>query len=298
MGRNILESGFSFLGGMAHTQDRIATRVMAHKLLPPVWWFLPGFVYRNIGIVGSAVSAIGAVWLGVLALRPRADTDVPTRRAHLIVFAWLAIAVLVSLQYFQAARKLMPLYPALASVAVMGFDRVGIWGVALVARLRQVSSSQTATVGILGVLLAAHAASFGPAAVRSFHARRDVGYMRAYLEQHGIERILVMPTTLEASMAPVQSRLQGLERKWANSHDYIVLHRLFPGPGGSRAELLDRIRKQKPVVAFENQAAVPMFWYEFPLNPDFMDPADPLTHHRALYRWRDVRPTLQRFLTN
>ena len=298
-GVNIKESGSSFLAGMAHTYNRISERVMASKVLPPVWWFLPGFIYRNVGLIGSAATALGTALLvreylgGVVRGTPE------RRRVVTITLAFLAVLVVISLSFFQAARKLMPLYPALALAAVTGLERLAIWGASAVRR----GGRQSRPVGLvlmgLSALTLLQAATFGPELLKSFHARRDVGYMREYLREHGITRVLVNPKDIAPLMAPIQSPIRGLERKWANSYEYIVLHRLFPGRGGERAgRTLDKICLRTPIVAFDNQVAVAMWWYEFPLKRSFMDPADPLTHRRALYKWRDVRPALQHSLIN
>ena len=290
-GHNSKDRGSSFLQGMAHTQNRIASKVMATKVLPPVWWFLPGFVYRNVGVVGSIATGLGTLLL-LREASGGAGGSPERRRAVTITLASLAVLVFISLQSFQAARKLMPLYPALALAAVIGMERLAVSGAALVRRGGWPPRALAVLPG-LAVLVLGQAVSFGPDLSRVFHARRDVGYMREYLRERGITKVLVDPAIIAAPMAAVQTPIRGLESSWADTYDYIVLHRLFPRGGVAAAQLLNKVRRRNPIVAFDNQVAVPMWWYEFPLKASFFDPADPLTHSRALYRWKHIAPFYQ-----
>ena len=76
-----------------------------------------------------------------------------------------------------------------------------------------------------------------------------------------------------------------------DSYEHIVLHRLHPASPRLRA-MMEDIRPIEPIVSFDNQVALPLFWYEFPLRTEQFDPEDPLTHRRSLYRWQDVREAI------
>ena len=137
-------------------------------------------------------------------------------------------------------------------------------------------------------------AVFYPVARQIFDARRDAGYMREYLADHGIKKVLVLATEVDSQLAREQENIRVISSQRADEYEYIVVYCMYPSFYTKKA--MDSLRPIKPVICFKNQESLRIIWYEFPQKKDFIDLDDELTNTRRLYRWRDVREILRPFL--
>jgi hypothetical protein len=283
----------SFLEGMVFTANGLSNRIAAFKLEDRSWWFLPGFFYRSFGPIGSLMALLGVGSIPFLMRGKATPCKAPAVELLAAMVAILVVSALVSLEYFQNGRKLMPFYPVWCVFLGYGLFALGNWISALGERVRRRLQGPSRTVpgffagGAVVALIAVHFAVIGPALLNVYQCRRDAGYMRAYLAEHGIRRILVDSTNFDSQMAPEQRDIKYLTIADADEHEFIVLHRLYKKDYSKT--LMDELRPIEPIVSFRNQVATPLFWYEFPLKKDFMDFDDKLTNERSLYRWKDVR---------
>jgi hypothetical protein len=290
MGQTIGEHG-SFLEGMVAANARVSSEISSYKLETAKWWFLPGFLFRCFGPIGAFLLAAGAASLPSLWRRASPGAGRASRLALAIVGIITLISIAASPEYFQNARKLMAFYPAwcvLLGMGLFSMSSAAGSGISRVAGASGAPGRRSAYVVV--ALVCAHFAVFGPALARIYEQRRDAGYMREYLSAHGISRILTAPNAIDSQMAPVQVNVRTLTLSQADQFEYVVLNRLYAQV--YTRELMEKLRPIKPLVAFKNQIASPLLWYEFPLRKDFMDFGDRLTNERALYRWSDVRPAL------
>jgi hypothetical protein len=277
---------FSFFNGLAHTLNRLHTRAMDFKLAPTTWSFLPGFWLRDISFVGVVLLTLGTF----NALRPREIAFVDAHwRARVFVLTGLVCSIIISLQFFQSARKLMPFAPAWTALIGLGF----LW---VNDKLQHFNVRSRFRAGALaGVLLVAHVIIFGSEGRTIYDARRDIGKMRAYLAQKNIDAVLILTVTGDDGViGKRQANLWTTPRKDRSSFDYLLVNRLLP-------ELYDKqfikcMRRLRPVVSYPNQAGLELFWYEFPLKREYLDQRDPLVTNRSLYRWQEVSDSCGEFL--
>ena len=282
--------GNSFISGMVYTSNRLYVHAAAEKLERTEWWFLGGFLYRNFGFTGLLLIAIGSVTVLQRLRRQLNEKDPMQTRAILILLVNVLVAVVISLSYFQNARKLMGFYPYWCVLLAIGLYTSSSTVARLIARsgaTQPPSYSPWPMVLISLAIVLLHTVLYLPTARATFHARRDTGYMRTYLSRHYIGKILILPNVCDSQLAPTQKNLRELTLAEADQFQYIVLNRLYAGYHG--VEFLENIRRVAPVVSYPNQASLPLFWYEFPLKKDYMDFDDPLVCHRNLYRWSEVR---------
>lgn len=308
------EPSSGFLFGILFTSYRILTEAAAHKLVDEVWWFLPGLLYRNFGPVALSLLVIGVVVLSrqVCVLKRGRQLNAEDQRV-VIIAAMVVASAVVSLGYFQNARKLMVFYPAWCFGLVVGLDWLvnSRWagrgrsgsaqdseeGAGGVPRKDTRRKWRNVTRGgwgmvVMAVILGGQWLSFSPAAIQTYEFRRDAGYMKEYLESHGIDSLLVYTKRPESVMAFAanQAVLDSVSLAEADGYRYVMIYRLYQGES---APLMERLRGIQPVVSFKNQNALPIHWYEFPLRSSFCDFGDPLTHSRSLYLWSDVRGAFQ-----
>lgn len=294
-GKTFYRRPFGFLEGMLHTAGRLAGEVAAFKLETTKWWFLAGLLYRDLGPVGLLLIAIG-MGASILELKRLSFSANQQRARSLLIIHVLAlVCLLVSLGYFQNARKLMPFFPAWAAFLALGLATVSVsFAAAIEKAIRgRGDAGLKATARYGGALLAyaavisAQALTFYPEVEKAYRYIRDTGYMRRYLAEHSIKEVMVLPYVQESTLAPAQVAIQTLSVSEADRYEYIVLNRLYKNLHGEA--LVKCIRPITPIVAFTNQAALPIFWYEFPLKKSFLDPDDSVVVSRSLYRWRDLK---------
>lgn len=293
--------GNSFLEGMVYSHERIQSHIALSKLESTKWWFLPGLLYRSLGIMGTLMMGVGTLYVVGEWRQTRRGGDSLRIRAWIILGAGLLVTIVTSLEYFQNARKLMVFYPFWCALLGLGFRQSVAfltWLPAWIGKREFQQPKQLPKDALLVVaslaLIITHFALFYPAARDIFIARRDTGYMREYLVQHGITRVLVIPTLLDSPMAPVETNLKNLTMREADGFGYLVTNRLYPST--YTEEFMRQIRDVRPIVSFRNQVSLPLFWYEFPLKKGFIDASDGLSSNRNLYRWKDVREYCRRFL--
>ncbi len=304
-GVSLSSSDYGFFSGMLYTSSRLIGEAAAHKLEYPVWWFMPGFLYRNFGLIGSALFYLGlmALLLKVtIALRHQSQTT--WELTLLMATTTIVVSAIISLGYFQNARKLMVFYPAWCVAILLGLEFCvesfqfmmkkcsgAQLGYSCNARLSAISRSFVIW-GPIGIVLVLHGWTYWPYARDIHHARREVGYVREYLATHGINRLLVQSSTPDFTMrfAPQQSILGKTAVKDLNSYKWVLFNRLYRGQS---LDLMRRLRNIKPVAVFKTQNALPIIWYEFPLRKSFVDFDDPLTQNRSLYHWSEVREALE-----
>lgn len=291
-GTVLAEAHYSFLAGLVHSMTRLSTHAAQYKLEDTQWWFWFGFIYRNFGLLGSCLVLGGFIALCRQLVVAFKSAHYEFRNAAIIVLVTTLVSFVISLGYFQNARKLMVFYPAWCVLLLLGFILI----TSLIYRLllpvaehegaAQWGRPKVIVVAVL--LLVLHFTLFASDAKSIYQARRDVGYMREYLAEHGIDRVLVYGSYREFTnaFAPEQKVLFEIPKEQADQFDYVLVHKLIRGQSN---DLMKRLRGITPVATFPNQASLPLFWYEFPLKPEFFDPQDPLSSSRLLYRWRDVR---------
>lgn len=283
-----------FFSGMLHAGSRLATEAAAYKLEDQVWWFLPGFLYRNFGMIGTMLIFLG---LADLARRIRGnfrEFGNPKERGEFIAMIAVLVSLIVSLGYFQNARKLMVFYPAWCICLAYGFNLVvNGW-----RRTPREDADPIAlrgafvpSIGIAFAILLLQALLYFPEARAVYEARRDFGYMKKYLENHAIRDLLVYTRPADSpedimTIAPNQKVLDGLPAEEADKYQFVMVYRLYRGTDSA---VMDKLRGITPVFSVKNQNALPLAWYEFPLKKGFADFDDPLTYTRSLYRWPEVR---------
>lgn len=286
---------FGFHEGMIHTVGRLAGEMEAFKLETPKWWFMVGLLYRDLGPVGLVLIATG-MGASILELRRQSFSgNQPRARSLLIIHVLALVSLMVSLGYYQAARKLMPFFPAWAVFLALGLATVSMSFAAAIEKAVQARGDAglkaAARYGgafvAYGAVISAQALTFYPEVEKAFRYIRDTGYMRRYLAEHSIKEVMVLPYVQESALAPGQVAIQTLSVSEADRYEYIVLNRLYKNLHGEA--LVNCIRPVKPIVSFTNQAALPIFWYEFPLKKSFFDPDDSVLVSRSLYRWRDLK---------
>jgi len=296
----LLREHHSFLEGMVASTSNLSRKIAAFKLVGRQWWFLPGFYYRSFGPIASLLAVLGILSAPFLWRRKNGARIAVSRELLAMIGAVFLASILVSLEYFQNARKLMPFFPVCCVFLGFGFNCLSSLIDALRRRVSSWSkpepgagqaplalSSFAFSPSIVFLVLAAHFLSFGPALFHVYQCRRDAGYMRAFLAEHGIDRILVAPINVDSRMARDQVDIRTLTLSGADTYEYMVVHRLYKKDYSEA--LMAQMRNAVPIVSFQNQAATPLFWYEFPVTKKFMDYDDPLTNERSLYRWKDVR---------
>ncbi len=293
----IAEEGYSFLRRMMWCSMRLSNEAMADKLEPSHWWFIFGFWWRNFGAVGTFLLLLGfcRATSMVLPMRNRQPEALTEQRFILIILSLTILSVLISLDFFQNARKLMPFFPAWAVLITLGC-----------ATLHRVISSKLqpldrpfisgTTRSILTTLLTAcaiivtHGLTYGEDACAIFSARREAGYMREYMAKQGIKKVLVFESFKDSPMVSRQRRLTRVTPEEADKYRYVVFNqRLFKFRDIKGLRLLDCLREIEPLAVFPNQASLHLFWYEFPVKKTRFNFDDPMITSRRLYRWQDVR---------
>lgn len=298
-GTNLAAKNWSFLSGLIFSMTRLSAEAAAWKLEETKWWFIFGFLYRNFGLVGSFLMACGFLTLPWQLINAIRSDNLENRNLFIIIFVTTLMSMVVSLEYFQNARKLMVFYPAWCVLLLLGFSLITriIWWAIQCCRTRlligysEFKNMQIASPGLFAVavlLIGLHFVLFAPDTRAIYRARRDVGYMREYLKKHRIDRVLIYTNCEDFtnSFAPIQKVPFRIPRAEADQFEYVLVHKLYRDAHG---DLMRRLRNITPVVSFPNQASLPIFWYEFPVKSKFADFNDPLTHSRLLYRWRDVK---------
>ncbi len=309
LGQLIAHWPFSFLGGMATSIDVVVNQKTAWKLDGPHWWFIFGFTYRSVGVVGSALISLGVIAMLVRAVRAMIGKQTRAKRAMLIMLTCGVVQVAISMGSMQFGRKLMPFYPfqsvallfglatisgGLLLLAKRAFPGWGVLGQAAevhsllpTAPVRNSNRAALLAAIIPVALIGLQLLLFAPELKTVFRCRRDAGYMRLELARRGIDRVLVLRKAFLSPVADTQVAIGGLSIDEADTFDYIMLETLFPHVAGEN--LREALRRIEPVVSYQNQLAIPLIWYEFPLKKSFVDFDDPLIHSRSLYRWEDVR---------
>ena len=254
------------------------TKAMGYKIIDTYWWFLPGFLYRSLGVIGCGL--LGAGLYRYFAQFRNLTWRTPSRQTRLFcaLGAFLVALIVVASGYFQNARKLMPFFPVMAILICLGADQLCLLAKKINV-IREMPGQWSVLVVCLALLLI-QGITYGPTCYDVFVCRRDAGYMREYLEEHDIKKILTSPQYVAYPMAPDQVALCKANAESTEGYEYIVLHRLYGGSHGKK--IFDKLKDVKPVVSFPNQVALPLFWYEFPLKKEFMDQDDPLTTSRGL----------------
>ncbi len=310
----IVKNNYTFLSGMCWTFKRLSSHAMEWKITW-TWWFFFGFLYRSFGVIGSLLIGIGAFTLFIQNFKVSLRRDPIKKRAIVIILVLTSFMVIISFQFFQNARKLMPFYPALCVLLLFGFYQVIKLIISIANRYGFIKTKDNAklfndnpnffterpiiplTIIAGSIILLAQFFSYYTSASQIFHFRRDAGYMREYLKSHNINKILVLSVYKDSQMAPIQTNIREITLEEADNYEFIVLHRLYHK---RHKNLMEKIKSisgiMPPIVSFKNQVALPLFFYEFPLTKEVMDPADSLIHNRSLYRWKDVRPWLQVYL--
>jgi hypothetical protein len=292
-----LTGGFSFLEGMAYTFQRISNQLMADKLVTQVWWFLPGFLWRNFGIVGTAFFAIGLL-AGLI--RPLwSVTPMSPIRGRFVTAAIVMtlVSAYVSLGFFQSARKLVIFLPAWAILIGLGVEVVTTAIGAALTRLGAKwptlgPSPNTAALIAAVAILAVHGLTQASPALAVMESRHAPGLMRAELASRGITSVMEHSAVADTNMAPNQVDINDLTLDEARKWKYLVTnHRMYIFTNPKGIALRECMAQVKPLASFPNQASTPMFWYEFPVRLDRFDTMDPVVSRRNLYLWADLEKT-------
>ena len=293
----IAEKPYSFIKGLLRTLRNIVEQRMVSKLADHDVWFLFGFIKTSFGWLGSLLMLAGVGAAGWQLRVHWRNRDVQKVRLLLILTGTCVTTLLLSLQFFQNARKLAVFYPALTILMALG-----IAALSQIAN-RWVSTKHTAAMsaGLAFAIALADLVFRRPAAQEVWEARRDTGFMREYLASADIQQVLTFPQRVASSMAPDQLAATRriatgrLTVSQVENVEYDVLHRLIQATHGH--SLIDCISAFTPEAQFPNQVALPIFYYEFPLDKEFMDFDHPLTRSRSLFRWQPLQAAcLQEFI--